>query len=71
LRNLFVNDVHEDEDAGELTIQESAYKALAAVIDVVPQSYQWVTEFISVNLLNAEWQQRKAAVLCFGALAET
>lgn len=52
LRNLFVNDQHEDEEAGELTVQEATYRALSALVDVVGHPcHNWLTEFISNNLM--------------------
>lgn len=72
LRNLFKNEQYDDEEAGELTVQESSYRALSALVDIAGSpAHSWLTEFISLNIAQPEWTARKAAVLAFGALAES
>jgi hypothetical protein len=61
----------DDEDEAGLSIQESAYKASAAVAESVGTvSHSIFTSFITNTIHAAEWEKRKAAVLSFGALAE-
>lgn len=73
IENLLKNEEdEEDEDETQLTIQESAYKAVSAVAGAVgtPCHYQ-ITNFISNTIRDQEWKRRRAAVLCLGALSET